>query len=169
LNTTIGYDTGFYSTLRDANWGNGDLFNIRFNKVFWITIKNENGFQMLSISNTRIAPKGVESYIRATWIHITIILCTTCTWVNEWHQILIGTNINQVQAEFRMKYLKLAIIEPIFKKDTICLIFIFQWALKALIIANFYIPAIWIVRIRIFIPYIGLKLKNSKNESDFCI
>ena len=79
---------------------------------------------LVGISDTRIAHKAVESYIRATWIHITIILCTTCTRVNEWHQIIIGTNINQVQAELRMKYLKLALIEPIFKKDTIGLIFI---------------------------------------------
>ena len=115
---------------------------------------------MLSISNTRIAPKGVESYIRATWIHITIILCTTCTWVNEWHQILIGTNINQVQAEFRMKYLKLEIIEPIFKRVTICLIFISQWAAKARVIAKFTVPAILNVRIRIFLPYVSPKPKT---------
>jgi hypothetical protein len=28
-NITIGYDPGFYSKLRDANWSNGDLFYIR--------------------------------------------------------------------------------------------------------------------------------------------
>ena len=81
--------------------------------------------------------------------------------VHEW---MIGTNINQVQAEFQMKYLKLVIIEPIFKRVAICLIFIFQWAIKAWIIANFTIPATYIVRIRIFIPYICLKLKNPKTK-----
>ena len=53
---------------------------------------------------------------------------------------MIGTNINQVTAEFWIKYYKLVILEPIFERCAICLIFISQWAVKAWIITNFTIP-----------------------------
>ena len=78
-------------------------------------------------------------------------------YMSEW----VTSNDKRYEQESDPRWIS---IEPIFKKFTIWIIFLSQWAVKAWFIANFTIHAIWILRIRIFIPYVSLKLKIPKTK-----